>query len=301
VPAALLPAFMDQDGEHRGVRGGNPQLAPETADTLTLGLVLRSWSSDPLWSEIQLSLDWYRIEIEDAIETVEFETALDLCFDADVNPDFSNSSLWCGYFSRDPVTGEIADVTAILSNIDGFKVSGIDLQLDWQVPAGPGTVGFNAVVSWMDYFEYQQPPGLPTFNKVGHAGGIYYGRHWGIGDARPEWKWIVNLQYAWSSFVLGTRWNHVDGVRDLYELFSDVYEWEDPFKSVPVPSYDYFSAFLSYSAAKGALDGLSLNVGVENLTDEDPPLMHSGPGPNTDASQYDVLGRRYYARINYRF
>jgi len=301
VPAELLPAFTDQDGVHRGVDGGNPDLGPETADTLTLGFVLRSWSSDPLWSAMQLSLDWYRIEIEDAIETVYFWDALNLCFDADVNPDFSNSNLWCGFFSRDPVTGEITDAMQILSNIDGFKVSGVDLQLDWRVPAGPGTVGFNAVVSWMDYFEYIQPPGLPTFNKVGYAGGLYYGRYWGLGDARPEWKWIVNIQYAWSSFALGARWNHVDGLRDLYELFSEGYEWEDPFKSVPVPSYDYFSAFFSYTAADGLLAGLSLTAGVENLTDKDPPLMHSGPGPNTDASQYDVLGRRYYARLSYRF
>jgi iron complex outermembrane receptor protein len=301
VPAGLLPEFRDQDGAHFGVEGGNPDLEPETADTLTLGFVLRSWSSDPLWSSMQMSLDWYRIEIEDAIETVYFEDALNLCFDADVNPDFRASNLWCGFFSRDPATGEIAEITEILSNIDGFKVSGVDLQLDWQVPVGPGTAGFNAVVSWMDYFEYIEPPGLPTFNKVGYAGGLYYGRYWGIGDARPEWKWIVNLQYAWPSFAIGTRWNHVDGVRDLYELFSDEYEWEDPFKSVAVPSYDYFSLFLSYAAAEGVLAGLSFTAGVENLTDEDPPLMHSGPGPNTDASQYDVFGRRYYARLSYRF
>ena len=302
VPAELMPEFRDRDGAHFGVVGGNPDLEPETADTLTLGFVLRSWSSDPLWSAMQMSLDWYRIEIEDAIETVSFGDALELCFDADVNPDFSNSNLWCGAFSRDSVTGEIADITEILSNIDGFKVSGVDLQLDWQLPAGPGTVGLNAVVSWMDYFEYIQPSGLPTYNKVGYVGGgAGYGRYWGIGEARPEWKWIVNLQYAWSSFAIGTRWNHVDGLRDLVEALSDAYEWEDPYHSIPVPSYDYFSVFLSYSAADGVLAGLSITAGVENLTDEDPPLIDSGPGIDTDASQYDVFGRRYYARLSYRF
>jgi iron complex outermembrane receptor protein len=249
---------------------------------------------------MQLSVDWYRIEIEDAIETVYFGNALELCFDADVNPDFGNSNLWCGFFSRDPVTGEIVDVRQILSNIDGFRVSGVDLQLDWRVPVGPGTVGFNAVVSWMDYFEYIQPPGLPPFNEVGYIGGGDNGYD-GLGESRPEWKWVVNLQYAWSSFALGARWNHVDGLRDLWEAWSQAYEWDDPYSSISVPSYDYFSVFLSYSAASGVLAGLLFTAGVENLTDEDPPLIDSGPQANTDPSQYDVLGRRYYLRASYAF
>lgn len=300
VPPELLAEFWDQDGAHFGVAGGNPELEPEKADTLTLGFVVRSWSDSSLWSAMQFSLDWYRIEIEDAIETVYFWDASRLCFDAEVNPDFSNSNIWCGFFSRDPLTGEIANVTQILSNVDGFKVSGVDLQFDWQIQAGPGAFGFNALVSWMDYFEYIQPPGLPAFNKVGYIGGGDNGYD-GIGEARPEWKWVVNLRYDWSPFALGVRWNHIDGLTDLWELLSQEYEWDEEYVSIQVPSYDYFSTFFSYSASEGVLSGVSVTVGVENLTDEDPPLIDSGPQANTDPSQYDVLGRRYYVRLSYRF
>jgi outer membrane receptor protein involved in Fe transport len=51
----------------------------------------------------------------------------------------------------------------------------------------------------------------------------------------------------------------------------------------------------------GLLDGLTVRAGVENLTDEAPPLLPSSISANTDASQYDVLGRRYYLNLSYGF
>ncbi|MDH4073698.1 MAG: TonB-dependent receptor, partial [Gammaproteobacteria bacterium] len=47
VPADQLADFEDSDGVHYGVTGGNPDLGAETADTLTVGFVLRSWSARP--------------------------------------------------------------------------------------------------------------------------------------------------------------------------------------------------------------------------------------------------------------
>jgi outer membrane receptor protein involved in Fe transport len=55
------------------------------------------------------------------------------------------------------------------------------------------------------------------------------------------------------------------------------------------------------SPARNPAPGLSLRVGVDNVTDEDPPLVPSWNQANTEASQYDVLGRRYYVRLRYSF
>jgi iron complex outermembrane recepter protein len=68
-----------------------------------------------------------------------------------------------------------------------------------------------------------------------------------------------------------------------------------------VPSYDYFDHFASYVVPEGMLSGLTLRAGVENLADKDPPLVASAVAANTDPSQYDVLGRRYYFNLTYRF
>ena len=68
-----------------------------------------------------------------------------------------------------------------------------------------------------------------------------------------------------------------------------------------VPSMDYFDLHADYQISSGLLDGLSFGIGVENLTDKDPPILASPVNANTDASQYDVLGRRYYVSLNYSF
>jgi outer membrane receptor protein involved in Fe transport len=64
VPAALLPDFFDQDGTSTGVVGGNPDLDPETADTLAVGVVLQPGAERPLLSALQVSIDWYRIDVD---------------------------------------------------------------------------------------------------------------------------------------------------------------------------------------------------------------------------------------------
>ena len=126
VPAALMATFDDSDGVHRGVSGGNPELGPETAHTFTLGFVV-SHDFENAWADaLQVSVDWYRIKLDDAIDYVYAFDYVPRCFDAATNPDFVANNDWCGFFSRDSTTGEIANFQDILVNIEGYQVSGID-------------------------------------------------------------------------------------------------------------------------------------------------------------------------------
>ena len=51
----------------------------------------------------------------------------------------------------------------------------------------------------------------------------------------------------------------------------------------------------------GWFDGLTIRAGVENLTDELPPIFPAAWVANTDPSQFDVLGRRYYVTLALQF
>jgi len=286
VPAALLPTFQDADLEHRGVSGGNPDLEPETGDTLTVGLVWTSAESHRLLSGLQISVDWYRIEMEDSIEQVIGFEYVPRCFDARTNPTFDPSNLWCGYFSRDPASGEMRDLLDILTNLEGFELSGVDLQVDWNVEAGPGVVSLNLLASWLDTYTIVPPPGLPEEDQAGLVGLF-------SGGSYPEWKWMVNLRYEWQALTLGAGWRYVDA---MLNRDPPGFDW-----NYRVPSQDYLDLFAGHVFEAGALDGLTLRVGVENLTDETPPLVPSAIQANTDASQYDVLGRRYFLNLSYRF
>jgi hypothetical protein len=46
---------------------------------------------------------------------------------------------------------------------------------------------------------------------------------------------------------------------------------------------------------------VSLRAGVNNLTDEQPPVYAPAIAANTDPSTYDLVGRRYYVGLMARF
>ena len=67
--------------------------------------------------------------------------------------------------------------------------------------------------------------------------------------------------------------------------------------TVGVPSVTYLDVNASWQFG----DTVDLHLGVENATDEQPPLYTASIQMNTDPSTYDVLGRRYYLRANMKF
>jgi iron complex outermembrane recepter protein len=113
-----------------------------------------------------------------------------------------------------------------------------------------------------------------------------------LGRSLPEWKWSFSLRYAWQAMTLDARWRYIGGMKAADTAT------EPEFR---IPHYDYFDLGASYDVPAGFLDGLQLRVGVENMTDEDPPIFPSYTQANTDPSQYDVLGRRYYLSLRYSF
>ena len=66
---------------------------------------------------------------------------------------------------------------------------------------------------------------------------------------------------------------------------------------VGTPAITYLDANVSWKPA----ELLELRLGVENLTDEAPPLYTAAVQMNTDPSTFDVLGRRYYFHANMKF
>lgn len=104
-----------------GTAGGNPDLNEETAETLTLGVILT-----PSFAEgLVITLDYWDIEIEEAIATVGGSNVLDGCYDSPNFPDVP----FCDQISRrgdgglnDLETGEINFARTLADGID-FSVS----------------------------------------------------------------------------------------------------------------------------------------------------------------------------------
>ena len=224
-PPERLPDYDDHFDDAQGFAGGNPDLDPETADTLTVGVVLTSPFASRWLDRLQVSLDWYRIEIDDAIVTVFADEFIARCFDRTFNPEFEVSNQWCGMFSRNPTSGDIVDAYEILRNSEGLRTSGLDLQLDWRFDLGPGELGVNWLVAYLDSFEQLEASGIPPLELVGTAGVAGF-----LGRSLPEWKWSFGLTYAWQALTLDARWRYIDGMKDADTAI------EPEFR---IPHYDY--------------------------------------------------------------
>ncbi len=264
-----------------GVSGGNPDLGPETADTLTLGIVLTSLFSQAALESLQLSLDWYRIEIEDAIGRWITESAVNRCFDPMYNPGYESGNVYCSFFERLAETGEINSLE-IDRNIGSLETAGLDLQLGWGIDAGPGRITTEAYLTHVYDWRIREPGGTAT-DYTGTIGSQALGR------AVPEWKSQLRLGYAVGPAGFFTRWRYIDSMRDV------------EYPSFEVPRRNYLDVGASYAFDEGALDGLVLRTGIDNLLDEEPPVFPSYQQANTEPALYDVLGQRYYLSASWHF
>jgi outer membrane receptor protein involved in Fe transport len=278
MPEARLDAFTYKKHRVEGFSGGNPELDAETADTYTAGVVFTSPFEHPALRQLRVSLDWYRIEFENAIGLRDADSVVSRCFDPALNPGYDPAYLDCGYFHRDAITGEIVAVL-VNTNIGGLETSGIDAQIDWSYETRWGALGVNQFVTYVDQWHTHEPDGE-------YAGTI---SNLAMGRSIPRWKGLLNLSFDTGALTLHGRWQYVDGMRDAV------------FRDFEVPARNYFDLGASYELQGTSFSGLTLGLGVENLSDEQPPIFPSWQQANTDPSQYDVLGRRYYVDLRYRF
>jgi outer membrane receptor protein involved in Fe transport len=120
----------------------------------------------------------------------------------------------------------------------------------------------------------------------------------GFAGSYPDWKWNFHLGYTVGGLTMGARWRYIDSMTDGGRTPAG---FQAPDVHVVVPHYDYFDLEASYDVRQGSLHGLTLRAGIENLANKDPPIFPSASIANTDASQYDVLGRRYFLSVDYRY
>ena len=221
LPVSLLPTYTYTNRQVDAVIGGNPQLDPEEATTYTLGVVFTSPFEQPWLSRLQVSLDWYDIEVENEIA---FDRAIDFiprCYNAEFNPSFSADYASCQLFQRSRDSGDIQDALELYQNVRGTRTSGVDLQVDWSFDVGPGLLGASWLVAWVDSWERQATPQQDPVEYVGTINAQ---------QSIPEWKWNLNLNYTLGGLYANVSWRYIDSMTDAAVTTFDV------------PSRDYFDA-----------------------------------------------------------
>ncbi len=284
IPATLIDSYNFNGTQVEGLAGGNPDLSEETADTFTAGITFQSPSSNPWLSAFQLSVDYYSIEIDDYVTSVPARTFIARCYDPAYNATFDVNNTFCNFFERRAEDGNIINALEVNANVGAVETAGIDVQVDWAADMGPGRFSVNWIMTFLDKWEIQEVPGDPFTPLEGTVG------YFGAGDNFPEEKSTMNLAYKMGGWGLSAQWRYITEVDDI-----------DTDTEFTLDSRNYFDLTASYAFDEGLLDGATVRVGVINVADEDPVIYPSSQQANTDPTTYDVLGRRYFLNLNYKF
>ena len=263
---------------------GNPAVNPEKADTLTLGAVLQP----SFLAGLSLSVDWYRIDTQDAIAQLGSQIIVNNCN--------AGAQEFCSLITRDPVTDQLVFVKNEYLNVSRAEVSGTDLELDYQH-------GIHLLGGGAERFSARLIGSYLAENSVTNqaVGTIDYAGQVGDGFNLPRFQLFSDLSYTNGpyQFLVQERFIGRGRVDVTYVQGVDI-------DRNTVPSIAYTDLNLKYTrAAGGGWPSIELYGHVTNLFDRAPPVVanytdFTGATP-TNKTVYDVLGRRFTVGITVKF
>ena len=267
-----VPAGFIQDGNTvlTGV-GGNPNVEPEDADTLTIGIVL-----EPAFLEgFTATIDYFDIKMENAINAVDGSDQLRLCY---LDP--SLYAQFCNSFTRDPITRQVDFLSKRPVNAAKEEVSGIDMVFTYGTDIGRYGTMFTLRATHLLKHENQANPAAEVEILRGKI----------TADRGSFAEWRANM----SAKVFADRWSASWSARMIGE--ADDENGGGPIGST-VDNVFYHDLHFGYDVT----DSLRLSLGVDNLFDESAPYITSWNDVNTDVFTYDLMGQRWFMQASYEF
>jgi outer membrane receptor protein involved in Fe transport len=261
--------------------GGNPDIKPELADTTTFGLVYQ-----PQWADdFSFSIDYYDIQIQDAIAQLGTQEILDRCY-------LQGAQDICALISRNEVgVPFIRSIFNVFINISETVTSGVDIEASYRRPmrifGGDESI---AIRFFANYLEEVSSAfvGVAPLNE---AGELDY----------PEWLATASFTYNNGPFRFNWQTRFRDEtVREM--LYTEGIDIENN----SVSGRTYTNLNMSYDIDWGDNTG-QVYFYVGNLFDKDPALVASGVGGTsgqvsyTDNGVFDTLGRTYSLGVSFQF
>jgi outer membrane receptor protein involved in Fe transport len=271
--------------------GGNPELQPEEADTVTIGFTL----TPSFMPGFTMSVDWYEIEIEGIVGNIPLTVTFEGCLDG-------TNLAYCDDVVRTPfgsLFGDTIDgggyIVGTNANVSEATFSGVDIQGSYQFEVGSwgSMVGYLNAAYVLDT-ETSVLPGDPFYDCAGLYGNT-------CGPALPDWRSTLGLDWMiMESVTVGLAWRYLSSVE--HEQNSDDPELQGTAVDFggTLDSMNYFDV----SARWAINEQYDLRFGINNVLDEDPPLVDtlwSGPGVPNTWGPYDTLGRQVFLGLNAKF
>jgi iron complex outermembrane receptor protein len=275
--AAGVPGGSYQQGINSPVlilRGGNPQLGPESGNTWTAGVLFTDAQS-----RYTASVDWWHVQLTNLLDFIDPFQALDLCV--------NSGNLDACRFVKRGESGAITYLDGLAHNLSQQTEEGVDLAAGarWRLPRGELNARVSAVrlnsVALRSFLD-QMPTQLSGTYDIN-------------GDSWPRWRVQGTLDWSPGRWRVSYTTHFIHAMTECGD--KNFY----PFLAATDCRRIDPRLYHNLSATYGARPGWRVSFAVDNLTDTAPPRINLSGAANTDPTIYDVLGRAYTLTLTYDF
>jgi len=289
----LAPDFNLATFQATTLQGGNPNLEPETSESLTFGVVFT-----PSFLEgLSLSIDYFDIEITDAVGTAPTSEVISSCY---ASAGFSDPL--CALIVGPAFPGvdetpspaaplrrnsnlQVSGIIASNANLSTYETSGVDFQVDYGFETDIGLIDLRVTGTYLSDYDYLPFAGGETVKLAGFFGGDpFYGSpvtfaewqtNFGVTLTRDNWGGNLSARYMSETDDISGAPGNLSNVADSVTYFDiqGYYNWGD----------------------------MTFTLGIRNLADEDPPYVTAYDDMNTLNFSYDTQGRYIYGRASLNF
>lgn len=264
--SSVLDPFTNQTVNALSNGGGNPNLVPETADTLTFGV---TWSPQSV-EGLNLSVDYFDISIKDVIVTLPIGDILARCF--------AGNAAMCARVERDG-TGQISRIVSTYTNLSEYNTDGVDFEIAYRRPMNlfgvSGTLSTRTLATWVHSLNTDD--GVNQLEYVGSQG---YAFTLGV----PKWRAVSSLAFSSDRFSANVRARYISAGQ---------YDRNVALVNGAIGSYVYYD--LGASTRVGEGKQVELYAAVNNVGNKKPPIG------SAFSPTYDVMGRYYTAGLRLNF
>ncbi len=249
--------------------GGRSTIRPETGKTWTAGAVL----TPRFLPGLTLTADYYDIRIDNAVGAVLPQATLDTCFV--VARDIAN--VFCQQVKRQ-ANGQLASVDSSDINVALLTSRGVDVTGDYGFDVGGLRAGLSYAGTIVLSQKQQNGSTAPVVECAGRFGatcGLEVRR------ALPRYRHRVDASLGAQDVSVRLTWRTEGAVRD---------DAATTYLVERIGPQHYLDLAVSFDVT----DRARFIVGVDNLTDRQPPLAFTNSADaNTFPQSYDVIGRRF--------
>ena len=302
-----------------GAQFAGIQLKPEQGKSFDLGAVY-----SPSWAPgLSSTVDFWHVYLNNTITQVNAQSVLNVCA--------AGNLAFCSQIHRNPTPGanqgQIQTIGEPTANLGSLNTAGVDWSLIYKLPEfsfGKFTAGINA--TYLKYYNLQTAPGTSgntTYTDAGHflpfgspqeaacpgAGTCLFPRwraqgfvNWQLGNWDASWR----LRYI-GRFQMGSKSPSQDVLPDGTCYYEGKPNPAGGVYHCNLTGQEYKYGATIYNDVSFGYNVEPLNtrvdVGVNNLFDKQPPILFANNtlNANTDPSDFDLMGRYFWARVTVKF